>query len=139
MLKNHIFSCSGSGGREFESRHFDQKRTDSPCGYLFFFLLVGVVLPQAHLCAKRRMRVRISRSKIDKLACQAQSADIFSSAENPATKHQMPRVLRRLDFIVIIRRFASLRPFNSLKSSGASCKTVITCFITCLPATSTKK
>ncbi len=38
------------------------------------------------------------------------------------------RVLRRLDFIVIMRRFASLRSFNSLKSSGASRKTVINCF-----------
>ena len=39
-----------------------------------------------------------------------------------------PTVLRRLDFIVIMRRFASLRSFNSLKSSGASRKTVINCF-----------
>ena len=30
------------------------------------------------------------------------------------------KVLRRLNFIVIIRRSASLRSFNSLKSSGAS-------------------
>ena len=76
-----------------------------------------------------RPRVRISRSKIDKLACQAQSADIFSSAENPAITYSIPsRVLRRLDFIVIMRRYASLRSFNSLKSSGASRKTVVNCF-----------
>ena len=49
-----------------------------------FFLLVEVVLPRARLCAKRRMRVRISRSKIDKLACQAKSKDIFAKGENPA-------------------------------------------------------
>ena len=42
-------------------------------------------------------------------------------------------VLRRLDFIVIIRRFASLRSFNSLKSSGASWKTVINCFSLAYP------
>ncbi len=30
---------SGTGGLEFESPHFDQKRTDSPCGCLFFFCL----------------------------------------------------------------------------------------------------
>ena len=37
-------------------------------------------------------------------------------------------VLRRLDFIVIMRRSASLRSFNSLKSSGTSRKTVNNCF-----------
>ena len=42
-------------------------------------------------------------------------------------------VLRRLDFIVIIRRFASLRSSNSLKSSGASRKTVSNCFSLAYP------
>ena len=43
-------------------------------------------------------------------------------------------VLRRLDFIVIIRRSASLRSFNSLKSSGTSWKTVINYFSLVYPS-----
>ena len=81
--------------------------------------------PRARLCAKRRMRVRISRSKIDKLACQAQSEDIFAKGENPAfyilyQEHPLrmlflfvcsvsartrSAVLRRLDFTGVLTLF----------------------------------
>ena len=45
IFKIHISRCSavgsapvsGTGGREFESRHFDQKRESSPCGCSLFF------------------------------------------------------------------------------------------------------
>ena len=46
IIKINISRCSavgsapvsGTGGREFESRHFDQKKADSPCGCLSFLI-----------------------------------------------------------------------------------------------------
>ena len=49
-------------------------------------------------------------------------------ATAPAALPTMPQVLRRLNFIVVTRRSASLHSFNSLKFSGTSVKTVINCF-----------
>ena len=64
------------------------KRKSIPCGCSFFLSVAA--RPRARICAKRRMRVRISRSEIDKLACQAQSADIFTFGENPAITYSIP-------------------------------------------------
>ena len=105
------------------------KKEQTSLAVVCSFLLV--VRTRARLCAKRRMRVRISRSKIDKLACQAQSEDIFAKGENPAF---LPRFLRRLANIVCysavrMRRMTQytasgirlqMRSLNSLFSSGAS-------------------
>ena len=45
-----------------------------------------VVALRLELVLRSKMRVRISRSKIEELVLQAQSADIFAYGENPATK-----------------------------------------------------
>ena len=112
-------------------------------------------MPRAHLCAKRRMRVRISRSKIDKLACQAQSADIFSSAENPAITYSIPsRLLRRLASIVCYSA-VRMRRMTQYTASGMRLRKLLCLttfiflgrvvvnsyqlFLTRLPAASTKK
>ena len=63
-----------------ESRHFDQK--SHRANALWLFLLEAT--PHLKSSAKQK-RVRISHSEIDKLACQAKSADIFAAGERPAT------------------------------------------------------
>ena len=40
------------------------------------------------LCPQSKMRVRIRRSEIDKLACQAQSVRIFAESEYPSLRNK---------------------------------------------------
>ena len=137
MLKKHIFSASGTGGREFESRHFDQKRTDSPCGYLFFFsswrfdsnssceARCEFAYPAQRSKSslfRRRARIYSPKAKIPPLPCR------FFRSE----------VLRRLASIVVERRSHPCSS-NSLFCSGASRKTVINCFSLAYPPLRPKK
>ena len=148
-LKNQVCNSSGTGDRGFESRHFDQKRTGSPCGCLFFFGLSGVLARPS--CVATWVRI-LSAERV-KQACKRQ-ATVYSNRKSrhldqdrpmavffvwSKQVNSHPRVLRRLENIVVLRRLPRLAAYNSLFSSGASPKTVINCLPPRLPATLTKK
>ena len=91
---------SGTGGLEFESPHFDQKRKESPCGSLFFF---DQVRNESSIRAIARRSSHTPCRRV-KLACKRQTR-VSSPTANTSTSTALSVVL--IFFLLAEALFAS--------------------------------
>ena len=101
---------SGTGGLEFESPHFDQKRTDSPCGCLFFFCL--------------RVRFKSIRAHARRSA-HAPSEDLKACFQGERREHLRPRRIppHRTALVVVCSFFVGVGDENfTLRSRMEYCR-----------------
>ena len=120
MFKKHIFSASGTGGLEFESPHFDQKRKREPLRFSFLFLPVWV-MRTTFLRSKKEFVFQTKPSKSLLFSGKCRNSALKGSTSTLRPKRDRVALAMTLSLFLLVDVLLDSTPFAPCAKEFAYC------------------